>query len=355
MTEAGDSNVLTRIVDAARQPSGGTPVAVGASHLQVREPLALGVGATAMLASAVVALVVFRLRPLPITGEESIGLFSAVASAVVAVVAFIAGRWVVRARRDTHPVLNVVDAAALAFAHGVISLVSWSLLAGVAESGFPGAPVFGFPSMLIAGTTAGVSGYLAFRSGKEMNASSLAVLLPLFLIEGLFASMLTAGERTWWKRNLSALGETDDPSALTFNLTLVVGGFLVTTLGRYATRRVPDVHPRGLARVRLCLVLVGGSLILVGLFPADAFYWLHTLSAAAMAVVFGILIIFLPRWIPGMPRLFTALGWLFVVILVVQFVLFATGYYTLTAVELVVGILVIAWLSLFVRLTAVTR
>jgi hypothetical protein len=54
------------------------------------------------------------------------------------------------------------------------------------------------------------------------------------------------------------------------------------------------------------------------------------------------------RAIPEMPRLFIALGWLFVVVLVVQFVLFAIGYYTLTAVELVVGILIFGWITLFV-------
>lgn len=348
-------DVPARVIDAVRRSSGEFLVATGVARDRRRETLALGVGVIALVASALVVLLIFRLRPLPITGEESIGLYSAIASAIVAAMAFIAGRWVVHAPGGTHPVLNVLDIAALAFAHGVISLVTWSLLSGVVESGLPGAPVFGFPSMLIAGTTAGLSAYIAFTSGTRMNASSLAVLLPLFLLEGLFASMLTAGDRQWWKRNLSALGETDDPSAIAFNVTLVVGGFIVTTLARYATRRIPTAPARGLARVRLGLVVVGLSLMLVGALPADAFYWPHTLSAAAMAIVFGIVVVFVPRWIPGLPRLFIFLGWVLVVILVVQFVLFATGYYTLTAVELVVGILVVAWISLFVRITAARR
>jgi len=355
MTEDVRPDVPSRVIEAVRRSSGEFLEATGVARDRRRETLALGIGAIALVASALVVLVLFRLRPLPITGDESIGLFSAAASAVVAVGAFLAGRWVVRARRDTHPLLYILDTVALAFAHGVISLVSWSLLSGVVESGFPGAPVFGFPSMLIAGTTAGLTAYIAFLSGTRMSASSLAVLLPLFLIEGLFASMLTAGDRQWWKRNLSALGETDDPSAIAFNVTLVVGGFIVTTLARYATRGIPSAPTHGLARVRLGLVLVGVSLMLVGALPADAFYWPHTLSAAAMALVFGVVVVFLPRWIPGLPRLFLFLGWLLAAILVVQFVLFATGYYTLTAVELVVGILVVVWISLFVRITAGRR
>ena len=68
-----------------------------------------------------------------------------------------------------------------------------------------------------------------------------------------------------------------------------------------------------------------------------------------MAVVFGVLVIRLPAWIPGIPRPFVALGWLFIAAIVVLAVFFVVRYYTLTAVELVAGILVFTWIILFIR------
>jgi hypothetical protein len=50
-----------------------------------------------------------------------------------------------------------------------------------------------------------------------------------------------------------------------------------------------------------------------------------------------------------MPRPFVLLGWLFLAVILVLSVLFGIGYYTLTAVELVAGILVFTWIILFIR------
>ncbi|WP_288785814.1 hypothetical protein [uncultured Microbacterium sp.] len=66
---------------------------------------------------------------------------------------------------------------------------------------------------------------------------------------------------------------------------------------------------------------------------------LHTSVASGMVVAYGVLVIRLHAWIPGMPKAFIALGWLPLAIVLVLAVLFAVGFYTLTAVELVAGIL----------------
>jgi hypothetical membrane protein len=101
--------------------------------------------------------------------------------------------------------------------------------------------------------------------------------------------------------------------------------------------------------VRVCLIIVGVFLGLVGVFPVDQFFALHTGVASGMVVAFGVLVIGLPRWITGMSRPFVVLGWLFLLVTLVLAVLFAVGYYTLTAVELVAGILVFTWIVLFIR------
>lgn len=50
-----------------------------------------------------------------------------------------------------------------------------------------------------------------------------------------------------------------------------------------------------------------------------------------------------------MSRAFLALGFVFIGVILVLAVFFAVGYYTLTAVELVAGILVFSWIILFIR------
>ena len=98
--------------------------------------------------------------------------------------------------------------------------------------------------------------------------------------------------------------------------------------------------------MRVTLIVVGIFLALVGVFPVDQFFALHTGVASGMVVAYGILVVRLPHWIPGMPRAFVLLGWLFLAVTLGLAVLFFIEYYTLTAVELVAGLLVFAWIIL---------
>ena len=50
-----------------------------------------------------------------------------------------------------------------------------------------------------------------------------------------------------------------------------------------------------------------------------------------------------------MPRTFVLVGWLFLLITLTLSIMFMVGYYTLTAVELVGGVLIFAWIILFIR------
>lgn len=324
-------------------------LSVDASSQRSLESLSLGVGAVAFIVSAIVALLIFQLRGAPIAGPGSLGEYAAISGAVVAFVAFIAGHYVVRTPGRPLTVLDIADVLALALAHAVIALLTWTLLAVIMERGFIDAVVFGLSTIVLAGSTAAITGYLAFWSATHMDLSLLATVLAVFLVEGIVSSMLTSSDPHWWKMNLSALGMTDDFSAMAFNLTLIVAGLIVTTLARYATASIPSSFPNGAARARTCLIVVGVFLALVGVFPVDRFFALHTGVASGMVVAFGILVLRLKVWIPGMPAAFIALGWLFLAITLVLAVLFAVGFYTLTAVELVAGILIFVWIILFIR------
>lgn len=315
------------------------------------ESLSLLIAAVAFVATAVAALIAFRFTSAPIAGHGSAGQFAAIASAVTALLVFVVGRYVVHVRggkRRLH-LLDYVDIVALAFAHSVIALLGWTVLVVVLADGFQGAVVFAIPVLILTGAAAALTAYLVFHSAVNMNLQLLAVVLASFMVLGVIASMLTASDPLWWHDNLSALGMTTNVSAIAFNLTIIVAGILVTTLARYATRSVPSTHPRGLEWVRGSLVLVGILLGLVGVFPVNLFWVLHTGIASGMVAVFAFLIIRLRAWIPGMPRTFVLLGWLFLALITFLVVLFAVGYYTLTAVELVAGILIFAWIILFIR------
>lgn len=322
-----------------------------ASSERSLESLALGVGAVSFVAVALVALIAFRFEAAPISGPGSVGQFAAIASGVVAFLAVVAGRIVAHRQSATHrlSVLDGIDVAALAFAHGVIALLGWTLLAVILEQAFIGAEVFALPVLILAGATAAMSGYVAFYSASHMDLQLLAVVLAVFLVFGVLASMLTASDPNWWKDNLSALGMSSNVSAFAFNITIIVAGFLVTTLARYSTRGIPTANPKGIGRVRVTLIVLGVFLGMVGVFPVDRFFALHTGVASGMVAAFGVLVVALPRWITGIPRPFIVLGWLFLAITLLLAVFFLVGYYTLTAVELVAGILVFTWIVLFIR------
>lgn len=323
----------------------------GANRERAREAIGLQVSVAAFVVAALVALPVFGLRPAPISGPGSVGQYAAIFSAATAAVVFALGRVVAA---DPHPArprgpLDVLDVAAYAFAHGTIALLGWTLAANIVTEGLIGATVFPVPVLMVSGAAAALTAYVSFFSATHLDLQLLATVLALFLGLGILASMLTASDPLWWKENLSALGMTDDLSARTFNLTLIVAGILVTTLARAATADVPTPHRGGAVAVRTCLIVVGVFLGLVGVFPVDRFFAIHTGVASGMAIAFGVLVIGLRRWIPGVARTFLLLGFVFLAVIVLLAVFFVTGYYTLTAVELVAGVLVFSWIILFLR------
>lgn len=323
----------------------------GATRERAREAIGLQISIFAFVLAALVALPVFRLQSAPIAGPDSLGQFAALMSAVTAIVVFVLGRVIAAdpARRDRLGVLDIVDIAAFAFAHAMIALLGWTLAATIVEAGLIGAVVFPVPVLMLAGAAAALTAYVTYYSATHLDLQLLATVLAVFLVLGVLASMLTASDPQWWKENLSALGMTDDLSARAFNLTLIVAGILVTTLARYATKEIPTPHPRGAASVRTCLVIVGIFLGLVGVFPVDEHFALHTGVASGMVVAYAVLIIAVRWWVPGVSRTFLLVGYVFTLLILLLSVFFAVGYYTLTAVELVAGTVVFTWIILFIR------
>ncbi|NYE20913.1 DUF998 domain-containing protein [Microbacterium immunditiarum] len=322
---------------------------VGARDL---ESLALLAGAVAFVVGATAALIAFRFASAPIAGPDSIGQFAALASALVALPCVAAARYLVSARAGERlRLLDHLDIAALAIAHAIVALLGWTLLAAILAEAFLGAVVFPLAVIALAGVATAVTAYVSFSSAIAMDSRRLALLFAAFFVLGVLAAMLSTSDPDWWKDNLSALGVTTNVSARAFNLTLIVSGFLVTSLARSATKPTGTDAP-GLLSVRTCLVVLGIFLALVGAFPVDVFFVIHVGVSIGMVVAFGVLVTRLPRWMPGLPRPFIVLGWLFLALMILFGVFYGIGYYTLTAVELIGGVLVFTWVILFIRNTA---
>lgn len=336
-----------------------------AASAESLESIALLLGAAFFVVGGAISFVVFWGRDLPISGPGSLGEYVGIGGALTALIAFVLGRILMARHRhpailhDPSPGLNMpgarlhwFDVAALAVAHGAIALLGWIGLANLLERSFVGAVVFPLAGAILAGVAFAVTSYVSFLSSVHLTPMLLSLVLATFLVVGALAAMLSASDPQWWKMNLSALGMSDEASALAFNVTLIVAGAMVTIIARYATASLPTrtgQEVRGRNLLRLGLILIGIFLACVGIFPVDEFFAVHNTVATGMAVIFAGLVLGLRWLVPAMPRVFVLLGYVFVGVIVLLAIFFAVGYYNLTAVELVAGVLIFSWIIVFLR------
>lgn len=331
------------------------------------EAVALLVGAAFFIVAFPISFVVFWGRTLDITGPGSIGTYAAIGGAVVAILAVALARVGVRSRGERPLVrsdglalpdvrVRWYESAAIALAYAVTALLGWEGIAVLLSDSFTGAPVFAFPGAILVAVAFALTAYICYLSAATLTPMSLSLVLAVFLVVGAFASMLTATDPLWWQDNLSALGMSTNSSAWIFNGTLIVAGIIVTTIGRYATAQLPVETPeqqRGRRFVRIAMALIGVFLACVGIFPVDEFFLLHNTVATGMAVAFAAVVIALPWLLPTIARVFVVLGYVYVAVIALLGVFFATGYYNLTAVELIAAVLIFSWIIVFLRTASV--
>ncbi|MDQ0613565.1 putative membrane protein [Microbacterium sp. W4I4] len=352
------SELIARVRDVLSRP---------ARTMQTLETIALLVGGVILVIGFLVSWVIFGGAHLAITGPGSIGWYAAFGGAIVAVIAFALGRIAVRpgpgsgslARDgflDPEDRLRWFDLVAIGGAYASIALLGWSGIAVLLELSFVGAPVFSFPGAVLVGVAFALTAYIAFLGAARLSPMSLSMDLSIFLVVGAFAAMLGSSDPQWWHDNLSALGQTTNSAAPAFNTTLVIAGIIVTTIARYATAGLPvasHAQRRGRRLMRIGLILVGVFLAAVGLFPVNLFFLVHNTVATGMAVIYAALICALPWLLPTLPRVFLGLGYVYVGVIALLGVFFVTGYYNLTAVELIVAVLIFSWIIVFLRTASV--
>jgi len=327
------------------------------------ETLALAAGGAALLVSGLTALAIFLTgnHQVPISGPgRSAGLVAAIVAASSGALAYGAGRFAVLRSPTVGPrvkhltrrslAMAVFDAVAVSLAHAVVIGAGVILLADIMSVSLPGAPVYALEGTLIVAVISGVSAYIAFSSAVHMSPLLLSTVLTAFLTMGAVTSMVTASDKYWWKENLSSLGTHLDFSGLTFNATLIVGGIVVASMARISTAGlIGGAFGRGPLVARWALLLLGVLLACVGIVPVNVSVLMHNTAATGMAVVFCALAVGIRWMMPMIPMAFRIFGWMLVAMIAGSSLLFALGYYNLTAVELVASIAVFGWIIVFLR------
>ena len=290
------------------------------------------------------------------------GSISVIAIAVVAITGAGSFIWAyvrhadggVRWRRR-HPLRRVLDVVGLTVTGVGVAVMLVGSALRVVQLAFVGLELTVIASATVVAVLAAVSAYVLALIAGQLTTSTLATLLALFLVAGVFTSMLTADDPTWWRNNFSALGMGLAASSITFNLTVVIAGLAIVTLADYLTidlrsRRGPGGRTlRGAEVVRATLVIVGIGLIGLGLVPVNVNVPIHNTFSIAALVGFGGLMLLAPILLRGLPWAFIASTLVFMGVLVGSTVLFARGAFNLTALELIAVSITFTWLILFTR------
>ncbi|MGG7509901.1 hypothetical protein [Plantibacter sp. YIM 135249] len=332
--------------ESARVESQGTYLAVGAFAL-----------------AAVIALVVFFGRWVPLWGTFSVGtlatIIGAVCGAASGVVGYLAsgrtaaGAW----RRQLPLVQRIADTVAITLLQvTILSMVMLAVFFSLQQA-FRDLVVDTFTGVMITAVVAAVAAYAMYLSAVHLNAQRLSGLLAVFVLAGVMVSMVTSQDPEWWKLHFSELGAGVGLSRYSFNLTLIVAGFVMSTLGLYIVadlrrwERTAEPSPtRNVRVVQVAFVVIGLALAGIGVVPVNVSLLIHNTFATGMALAFVALLIGL-RWIlDGLPRaVFVFSDALLVGVGVAVVLWWPIGYYNLTALELIAASLIFTWLIVFIR------
>lgn len=333
------------------------------------ESTAVYLASSAGVLGAVYGLIASLVIPtLSLEGDDaSFGLLAAIGAAVVAASVAGFGYWRARSqpgqewRRSLAPWKFTVNTISVVIVHTALAFLATHVIYLVLGLGFIGLPVIPFWATVLMAVTLGLTAYLVFLSVSRMTTQRMSSLLMAFIAIGTLTAMVTTPDPEWWRIHFSHLGTFDDLSSWVFNGTLIAGGLLVTTFAVYIANDMEGLiaaHRLGRTGspriVSTLFVVMGIMLACVGIFPVDDHLVLHNLSASGMAVMFLVLLIGGPRILSGMPRTYFLSAWAFLAALVASIVLFAVGYFSLTAFEIIVFALIFGWIAVFIRFLGVT-
>lgn len=312
---------------------------------------------------AIFGLTVYLLtqQDMPLWGNWSLATVTSLGAAVVAAVTAALGYWRSRTlpgqswRLDLPRWSEIINTVSTVLVHVGISTITVIAVFLVLDLGFIDWVVNGFWGIVIAALAFGLTGYLVTLSATHMTTGRMSKLLMIFVIIGTVTSMLTTPDPHWWQLHFSQLGTFLDVSSFVFNGTLIAGGLLVTTFSVYIAQDLQHVAAQGAVAPRVPRIvstlfgIMGVMLACVGVIPVNVSLILHNLAATGMAVMFGVLLIGGFWWLRRFPRTYAISAAAFLVTLVLTAVLFGSGFFTLTALEIIAFALIFGWIAVFIR------
>lgn len=255
--------------------------------------------------------------PRPITSiaaEPNVAQPTAVIAAIVTAAAFLLSTLLHR-RHETADMpawqrtISHVSTATLTIAFVAVAFMAVLTAGEILALGLQGFEMPPLAAALLAGVASAAGGWLAFQAGVELRTSNLTVLLFSYLTIGTLFAMITAADPRWWQLHFSRLG-TD----LAFNLTLIIAGLLVATIGLYLGRDLHrwmgDTRLRGIGWVVALFAAAGVALACVGFIPTHTAQLPHNIAAFSALGLFALTAIAVTLVLPGPPRmlLLTTLG-----------------------------------------------
>ena len=145
--------------------------------------------------------------------------------------------------------------------------------------------------------TLGLTAYVVYLSVSRMTTQRMSTLLMSLVVIGTLTAMVTSPDEVWWETHFSQLGTFWDISSFVFNGTIVIAGLLVRAFAVYLSNDMQALADSGR----------------------------------------------LQR--PDSPR---------IVATVISVVLFAAGYVSLTALEIIIFALIFGWIAVFIRFLGAT-
>lgn len=353
----------------------------GAPAPALVESRALLAGGLAALFALIVGLIGFDGYRPSLAGDRSVAVFASVTSGIAAGAGFVAGY--LQTIRGTHSWLwarplarQILDGAALVVVHASIAVMSSLVVFRIFQDAFFGLTVDSYAGGVMLAITSGIAAYAAYDSGARINASTLALLLAVFMASGMLVSMLAAENPLWWHIMFSELGTGTAglTSFWTFNTTITTSGVILTTLSAFVTRdlklwadaldrqdedagrtRRRFLRPRA-GVVRWSLIGIGLCMVGIGLVSLHVSEPVHTFFVRMLTAILLVLLLGIAAWAPGYPRAFYVFTYAAVGLLAgAAYLWFPLRYYNLTALELAAAGIVFSWLVVFIRnTTAVT-
>ncbi len=288
----------------------------------------------------------------------SLGFVGSIFGGVAALVTFLA----VASTNDVvltkeSPWRKRLDTWSLALVHGLLAFLGYALIFYMFSQSFKDAKIDMWASSVIIALSTGFAAYAAYLSASSMTSVRVSMLLAMFMVSGIFISMLTSSDPHWWYFHFSSLGAGGGVSGYAFNLTLILAGLIVVALTSYITNDFNRLKTSGTVSRRAkagilkgLLIGIGLMLACVGLFIYDQFPSIHNFSAGGMGILFLIIIAMLPILTPGFPKAFFIASYaLLGALLACAWLGGSVHYLNLTMFELLAAAIIFTWLVIFVR------